>query len=58
MDGTVLSTVTGALLTGVPEASPSKGVAVQISGSPESKLVPSIVCVVTDGLPSTVHDQV
>ena len=32
-----------ALLTGVPGSSPSKGVPVQISASPESKLLPSIV---------------
>ena len=58
MDGAVLSITTALEVRGVPDAVPSVGVAVHAMDSPLSKDAPVMVCVVTDGAPSTVHAQV
>ena len=58
IEGAVLPTVTEALVTAVPEAVPSVGVAVHASRSPLSNEAPVMLCVVTDGLPLIVHCQV
>ena len=58
MDGAVLSITTVLEVSGVPGVVPSVGVAVQAMDSPLSKDAPVMVCVVTDGAPSTVHAQV
>ena len=58
MEGAVFPTTTALLATAVPESSPSKGVAVQAIESPASKEAPSMVSVLTEGLPFTAHSQV
>ena len=58
MEGAVLSMVTGEDVSGVPDAVPSVGVAVQVMDWPASKDVPVMVCVVTEAAPLTVQAQV
>ena len=57
IDGALLSTVTVALVSGMPVSSPSFGVALHWRTSPASKLVPSMLALVTEGPELTVHSK-